>query len=152
MGTIVLGLGFTIPSPINTKDMYRFVANSMLIFVVTLPSGLVKSVEFERCSNNAYSYLTDNKQVADCIRKHPLTKAGRIIDESEPEPETMPKNALDEVIEKTMDLIDDNTLRFENITKAKNYLHKTFKVDVRKLKSPEQVKEKAKELGVDIVF
>lgn len=132
--------------------MYRFVANSMLIFVVTLPSGLVKSVEFERCSNNAYSYLTDNKQVADCIRKHPLTKAGRIIDESEPELEAMPKNALDEVIEKTMDLIDDNALRFENITKAKNYLQKTYKVDVRKLKSPEQVKEKAKEFGVEIVF
>ena len=145
METIALGLGFAIPSPINTKDMYRFVANSMLIFVVTLPSGLVKSVEFERCSNNAYSYLTDNKQVADCIRKHPLTKAGRIIDESEPEPEAMPKNALDEVIEKTMDLMDDNALRFENITKAKNYLQKTYKVDVRKLKSPEQVKEKAKE-------
>ena len=51
-----------------------------------------------------------------------------------------------------MDLMDDNALRFENITKAKNYLQKTYKVDVRKLKSPEQVKEKAKELGVDIVF
>ena len=150
MGTIALGLGFAIPSPINTKDMYRFVANSMLIFVVTLPSGLIKSVEFERCSNNAYSYLTDNKQVADCIRKHPLTKAGRIKDESEPEPE--PKKALDEVIGKAMDLMDDNALRFENITKAKNYLQKSFKVDVRKLKSPEQVKEKAKEFGVEIVF
>ena len=127
--------------------MYRFVANSMLIFVVTLPSGLIKNVEFERCSNNAYSYLTDNKQVADCIRKHPLTKAGRIIDESEPDAE--PKKALDEEIGKAE---DDNALRFENITKAKNYLQKTYKVDVRKLKSPEQVKEKAKELGVDIEF
>ena len=145
MGTIVLGLGFTIPSPINTKDMYRFVANSMLIFVVTLPSGLVKSVEFERCSNNAYSYLTDNKQVADCIRKHPLTKAGRIKDESEPEEDQVQKHEEEQVKNK-------NALRFENITKAKTYLQKTFKVDVRKLKSPEQVKEKAKEFGVNIVF
>ena len=132
--------------------MYRFVANSMLIFVVTLPSGLIKSVEFERCSNNAYSYLTDNKQVADCIRKHPLAKAGRIKDESEPEAEPKPKKVLDEAIGKVMDLMGDNALRFENITKAKNYLQKTYKVDVRKLKSPEQVKEKAKELGVEIVF
>ena len=145
MGTIALGLGFAIPSPINTKDMYRFVANSMLIFVVTLPSGLIKSVEFERCSNNAYSYLTDNKQVADCIRKHPLTKAGRIIDESQPEEVQVQKHEEEHVT-------NENALHFENITKAKNYLQKTFKLDVRKLKSPESVKEKAKELGVDIVF
>ena len=125
--------------------MYRFVANSMLIFVVTLPSGLIKSVEFERCSNNAYSYLTDNKQVADCIRNHPLTKAGRIIDESQPEEVQVQKHEEELVT-------NENALRFENITKAKNYLQKTYKVDVRKLKSPESVKEKAKELGVDIVF
>lgn len=125
--------------------MYRFVANSMLIFVVTLPSGLIKSVEFERCSNNAYSYLTDNKQVADCIRKHPLTKAGRIIDESQPEEVQVQTHKEEHVT-------NENALRFENITKAKNYLQKTYKVDVRKLKSPESVKEKAKELGVGIVF
>lgn len=124
--------------------MYRFVANSMLIFVVTLPSGLIKSVEFERCSNNAYSYITDNKQVAECIRKHPLTKAGRIIDESQPE--------VEQIRQKEEQVKDENALRFENITKAKNYLQKTFKVDVRKLKSPESVKEKAKELGVVIEF
>ena len=125
--------------------MYRFVAKSMLIFVVTLPSGLIKNIEFERCGNDAYSYITDNKQVAECIRKHPLTKAGRIIDESQPE-EVQIQQQKEEQVK------DENALRFENITKAKNYLQKTFKVDVRKLKSPESVKEKAKELGVVIEF
>lgn len=123
--------------------MYRFVAKSMLIFVVTLPSGLIKNIEFERCGNDAYSYITDNKQVAECIRKHPLTKAGRIIDESQPEEIQQQKEEQ---------VKDDNALHFENITKAKNYLKKTYKVDVRKLKSPESVKEKAKELGVVIEF
>ncbi len=123
--------------------MYRFVAKSMLIFVVTLPSGLIKNIEFERCGNDAYSYITDNKQVAECIRKHPLTKAGRIIDESQPEEVQQQKEEQ---------VKDDNALHFENITKAKNYLQKTYKVDVRKLKSPESVKEKAKELGVVIEF
>lgn len=123
--------------------MYRFVAKSMLIFVVTLPSGLIKSIEFERCGNDAYSYITDNKQVAECIRKHPLTKAGRIIDESQPEEIQQQKEEQ---------VKDENALHFENITKAKNYLQKTYKVDVRKLKSPESVKEKAKELGVVIEF
>lgn len=123
--------------------MYRFVAKSMLIFVVTLPSGLIKNIEFERCGNDAYSYITDNKQVAECIRNHPLTKAGRIIDESQPE-EIQQQN--EEQVK------DENALHFENITKAKNYLQKTYKVDVRKLKSPESVKEKAKELGVVIEF
>lgn len=123
--------------------MYRFVAKSMLIFVVTLPSGLIKNIEFERCGNDAYSYITDNKQVAECIRKHPLTKAGRIIDESQPEEIQQQKEEQ---------LKDENALHFENITKAKNYLQKTYKVDVRKLKSPESVKEKAKELGVVIEF
>ncbi len=123
--------------------MYRFVAKSMLIFVVTLPSGLIKNIEFERCGNDAYSYITDNKQVAECIRKHPLTKSGRIIDESQPE----------EILQQKEEQVkDDNALHFENITKAKNYLQKTYKVDVRKLKSPESVKEKAKELGVVIEF
>lgn len=123
--------------------MYRFVAKSMLIFVVTLPSGLIKNIEFERCGNGAYSYITDNKQVAECIRKHPLTKAGRIIDESQPEEIQQQKEEQ---------VKDENALHFENITKAKNYLQKTYKVDVRKLKSPESVKEKAKELGVVIEF
>lgn len=125
--------------------MYRFVAKSMLIFVVTLPSGLIKNIEFERCGNDAYSYITDNKQVAECIRKHPLTKAGRIIDESQPEEEQIHQQKEEQVK-------DENALHFENITKAKNYLQKTFKVDVRKLKSPSSVKEKAKELGVVIEF
>lgn len=123
--------------------MYRFVAKSMLIFVVTLPSGLIKNIEFERCGNDAYSYITDNKQVAECIRKHPLTKSGRIIDESQPEEIQQQKEEQ---------VKDENSLHFENITKAKNYLQKTYKVDVRKLKSPESVKEKAKELGVVIEF
>lgn len=125
--------------------MYRFVAKSMLIFVVTLPSGLIKNIEFERCGNDAYSYITDNKQVAECIRKHPLTKAGRIIDESQPE-EVQIQQQKEEQVK------DENALHFENITKAKNYLQKTYKVDVRKLKTPESVKEKAKELGVVIEF
>ena len=125
--------------------MYRFVAKSMLIFVVTLPSGLIKNIEFERCGNDAYSYITDNKQVAECIRQHPLTKAGRIIDESQPE-EVQIQQQKEEQVK------DENALHFENITKAKNYLQKTYKVDVRKLKSPESVKEKAKELGVVIEF
>lgn len=125
--------------------MYRFVAKSMLIFVVTLPSGLIKNIEFERCGNDAYSYITDNKQVAECIRKHPLTKAGRIIDESQPEEEQIQHQKEEQVKDK-------NALHFENITKAKNYLQKTYKVDVRKLKTPESVKEKAKELGVVIEF
>ena len=125
--------------------MYRFVAKSMLIFVVTLPSGLIKNIEFERCGNDAYSYITDNKQVAECIRKHPLTKAGRIIDESQPEEEQVQQQNEEQVK-------DENALHFENITKAKNYLQKTFKVDVRKLKSPSSVKKKAKELGVVIEF
>lgn len=125
--------------------MYRFVAKSMLIFVVTLPSGLIKNIEFERCGNDAYSYITDNKQVAECIRKHPLTKAGRIIDESQPEDVQIQQ-------QKEEQLKDENALHFENITKAKNYLQKTYKVDVRKLKSPESVKENAKELGVVIEF
>lgn len=123
--------------------MYRFVAKSMLIFVVTLPSGLIKNIEFERCGNDAYSYITDNKQVAECIRKHPLTKAGRIIDESQPEEIQQQKEEQ---------VKDENALHFENITKAKNYLQKTYKVDVRKLKTPESVKEKSKELGVVIEF
>lgn len=125
--------------------MYRFVAKSMLIFVVTLPSGLIKNIEFERCGNDAYSYITDNKQVAECIRKHPLTKAGRIIDESQPEDVQIQQQKEEQVK-------DENALHFENITKAKNYLQKTYKVDVRKLKTPESVKEKAKELGVVIEF
>ena len=123
--------------------MYRFVAKSMLIFVVTLPSGLIKNIEFERCGNDAYSYITYNKQVAECIRKHPLTKSGRIIDESQPEEIQQQKEEQ---------VKDENALHFENITKAKNYLQKTYKVDARKLKSPESVKEKAKELGVVIEF
>lgn len=125
--------------------MYRFVAKSMLIFVVTLPSGLIKNIEFERCGNDAYSYITDNKQVAECIRKHPLMKSGRIIDESQLEEEQVQQQNEEQVK-------DENALHFENITKAKNYLQKTYKVDVRKLKSPESVKEKAKELGVVIEF
>lgn len=129
--------------------MYRFVANSMFIFAVALPSGLIKNVEFEACGVGMYSYMTDNKQVAEAIRKHPLTQQGRIIDKSEPEePEQEDGKPVD-----GMDAVKDpNVLHFDNITKAKNYLAKEFKVDTRGLKSPASVKAKAKELGVDIDF
>jgi hypothetical protein len=60
-------------------------------------------------------------------------KAGRIIDESQPEEEQVQQQNEEQVK-------DENALHFENITKAKNYLQKTYKVDVRKLKSPESVK------------
>lgn len=130
--------------------MYRFVANSMFIFAVALPSGLIKNVEFEACGIGVYSYMTDNKQVAEAIRKHPLTQQGRIIDKSQPE------DPVKEVVGKILDCIeavkDENVLHFDNITKAKNYLHKEFKIDTRGLKSPDSVKAKAKELGVDIDF
>lgn len=130
--------------------MYRFVANSMFIFAVALPSGLIKNVEFEACGVGVYSYMTDNKQVAEAIRQHSLTKQGRIIDKSQPEDEA------DEVVEKPMDDMEKdggkNVLHFDNITKAKNYLHKEFKIDTRGLKSPDSVKAKAKELGIDIDF
>lgn len=127
--------------------MYRFVANSMFIFAVALPSRLIKNVEFEACGVGVYSYMTDNKQVAEAIRKHPLTKQGRIIDKSEPE------ERVEEVVRKLMDVVKNlNVLHFDNITKAKNYLHKEFKIDTRGLKSPDSVKAKAKELGIDIDF
>lgn len=130
--------------------MYRFVANSMFIFAVALPSGLIKNVEFEACGIGVYSYMTDNKQLAEAIRKHPLTQQGRITDKSEPEePEQ-------EVVGKPMDGMDEvknpNVLHFDNITKAKNYLHKEFQIDTRGLKSPDSVRAKAKELGVVIDF
>jgi hypothetical protein len=127
--------------------MYRFVANSMFIFAVALPNGLIKNVEFEACGIGVYSYMTDNKQVAEAIRKHPLTQQGRIIDKSEPE------ERVEEVVGKLMDVVKNlNVLHFDNITKAKNYLHKEFKIDTRGLKSPDSVKAKAKELGIDIDF
>lgn len=129
--------------------MYRFVANSMFIFAVALPSGLIKNVEFEACGVGVYSYMTDNKQVAEAIRKHPLTKQGRIIDKSEPEE---PVQVAEKPVDGMDAVKDPNVLHFDNITKAKNYLAKEFKVDTRGLKSPASVKAKAKELGVDIDF
>lgn len=129
--------------------MYRFVANSMLIFAVALPSGLIKNVEFEACGVGVYSYMTDNKQVAEAIRKHPLTQQGRIIDKSEPEE---PEQEAGKPMDGMDDLMGPDVLHFDNITKAKNYLAKEFKVDTRGLKSPASVKAKAKELGVDIDF
>lgn len=129
--------------------MYRFVANSMFIFAVALPSGLIKNVEFEACGVGVYSYMTDNKQVAEAIRKHPLTQQGRIIDKSEPED---PEQEAGKPMDGMDGLMGPDVLHFGNITKAKNYLAKEFKVDTRGLKSPASVKAKAKELGVDIDF
>lgn len=130
--------------------MYRFTANSMFIFAVVLSSGLIKNVEFEACGEGLYSYMTGDKQVAEAIRQHPLVKQGRIADRSEPEDEA------DEVVGKPMDDMetekDANVLHFDNITKAKNYLHKEFQIDTRALKSPDSVRAKAKELGVVIDF
>lgn len=129
--------------------MYRFVANSMFIFAVALPSGLIKNVEFEVCGVGVYSYMTDNKQVAEAIRKHPLTQQGRIADKSEPEE---PEQEAGKPMDGMEEVKNPNVLHFDNITKAKNYLAKEFKVDTRVLKSPASVKAKAKELGVDIDF
>lgn len=123
---------------------YEFLAQSMLIFTVTLKSGLIKNVEFDECGPGAYSYTTDNSEVAEAIRRHTLTKQGVIIDTSVPEEEQQAK--VDE------EKCDDNSIHFDNITKAKTYLAKTYGVDTRKLKTPDSVKDKAKELGIEIDF
>lgn len=125
--------------------MYEFLAQSMLIFSVTLSSGLIKNIEFERCSDRVYSFMTSDKEVAMAIKRHPLTKKGRIIDKSLPEEEQVTK------VEEKREA-DKDILHFDNITKAKNYLRKTFEVETRNLKTPESVKAKAKELGVTIDF
>lgn len=117
----------------------------MLIFAVNLPSGLKKNVAFDRCSDRVYRFTTTDPDVAMAIKRHPLTKKGRIVDQSLPEEEQANK------VEKKM-ADDENIMRFDNITKAKNYLKKTYGVSTTGLKSPESVKEKAKEFGLVIDF
>lgn len=117
----------------------------MLIFAVNLPSGLKKNVEFDRCSNRVYRFTTTDPDVATAIKRHSLTKKGRIVDKSLSEEEQVNK------VEKEM-VDDENIMRFDNITKAKNYLKKTYGVSTTGLKSPESVKKKAKEFGLEIDF
>ena len=124
---------------------YEFVAQSMLIFTVTLASGLVKDIEFDETGKGVYGFQTSQKEVAEAIRRHPLVRSGRIIDKSQPEEEQVAK-----AVEKKKQ--DRNVLRFDNITKAKNYLAKTFGVDTRKLKSPQSVKDEASKNGIEIDF
>lgn len=124
---------------------YEFVAQSMLIFTVTLASGLVKDIEFDETGKGVYGFQTSQKEVAEAIRRHPLVRSGRIIDKSQPEEEQVA-----EAVERKDQ--DKNVLRFDNITKAKNYLAKTFGVDTRKLKSPQSVKNEAKKNGIEIDF
>ncbi len=125
--------------------IYEFVAQSMLIFTVTLASGLVKDIEFDEIGRGVFGFSTSQKDVADAIRRHPLVRNGRIVDKSQPEEEQIAKVEKNEEQEK-------NVLRFDNITKAKNYLAKTFGVDTRKLKSPQSVKDEAKKNGIEIDF
>lgn len=124
---------------------YEFVAQSMLIFTVTLASGLVKDIEFDEISKGTFGYITSQREVAEAIRRHPLVKSGRIIDKSLPEEEQVAKSEEKKEADK-------NVMRFDNITKAKNYLAKTFRVDTRKLKSPQSVKDEAKKNGIEIDF
>lgn len=140
--------------------MYRFFADSMFIFVVTLPSGLIKNVEFDSAGQGVYSYLTDSKDVADCIRRHPLTRKGRIVDKSDPEdgnklPEAgqiTAKAIAESIVAKAKEkAADKDVLHFDNITMARDYLVKNFGVS-RSLKKPESILAKAEELGVKIQF
>lgn len=124
---------------------YEFLAESMLIFAVNLPSGLKKNVAFDRCSDRVYRFTTTDPDVAMAIKRHPLTKKGRIVDQSLPEEEQVNK------VEKKM-ADDENIMRFDNITKAKNYLKRTYGVSTTNLKSPESVRNKAKEFGLKIDF
>ena len=63
---------------------YEFVAHSMLIFTVTLASGLVKDIEFDETGKGVYGFQTSQKEVAEAIRRHALVRSGRIIDKSKP--------------------------------------------------------------------
>ena len=58
---------------------YEFVAHSMLIFTVTLASGLVKDIEFDETGKGVYGFQTSQKEVAEAIRRHALVRSGRII-------------------------------------------------------------------------
>lgn len=125
---------------------YDFLAHSMLIFTVTLASGLIKSIEFESCGNGSFSFSTTDPNVAVAIRRHPLVKKGRIIDNSD----VTEEHHLVES-EKPKDE-DKGILVFENITKAKNYLKQNFGVKVGNLKKPEDVMRCALEHGVKMKF
>ena len=124
---------------------YEFVAQSMLIFTVTLASGLVKDIEFDEIGKGVYGFNTSQKEVAEAIRRHPLVRSGRITDKSQPDEEQVAKAEGKREQDK-------NVLRFDNITKAKNYLAKTFGVDTRRLKSPRSVKDEAEKNGIEIDF
>lgn len=125
---------------------YDFLAKSMLIFTVTLASGLIKSIEFEPCGNGSFSFSTTDPNVAVAIRRHPLIKQGRIIDTSE----IAEENHLVEA-EKPKDDAGD-ILAFENITKAKNYLKQNFGVKVGNLRKPDDVMRCALKHGVRMKF
>lgn len=126
---------------------YEFIANSMFIFTVTLASGLVRDIEFDAGENGVFSYSTQEKEVADAIRRHPLVKRGCIIVKSEPQPR-QELAQVDELGEEQ----DSGALVFDNITKARNYLVKTYGVDAKTLKTPASLMDCAKANGIKIKF
>ncbi len=117
-----------------------FLAESRLVFHVAV-GGVSKVVDFSEGGEGMPSiYRTDDEAVIAAIRSHRYYRQGKIMEREDAVTASQQSGQG-----------DDDVLDFTSYTQLKAYLKKTFKDDARvtKIKTPEQVKEYAREKGVN---
>lgn len=156
---------------------YHFVSDSQLMFTVMLLDGRKVVVNFnERGSNGVSSFLTSNDKVAQAIMGHSFFRKGRVVlsntAESKKEEkevvlfpvEKLEADAKAEEPDETDGTVgeapqtpaepdeDDSNLNFENITLAKEYLHRRFGIAKTEIRSISKTIAYAESKGLKITI
>ena len=156
---------------------YHFVSDSQLMFTVMLLDGRKVVVNFnERGSNGVSSFLTSNDKLAQAIMGHSFFRKGRVVLSNTAESKEVEKEVVLFPVEKpeadakaeepdeTDDTVgqapqtpaeqdeDDSNLNFENITLAKEYLHRRFGIAKTEIRSISKTIAYAESKGLKITI
>lgn len=122
--------------------VYEFAASRQFIFHKEI-GGVQRLIEFGELSGGTSAFQTKDAKVAEAIRGMQLFKRGAIVETTrggnEPEEKGVEEKGVEEKV-------------FTNITRAKEWMSKTWGIPRGALRKPSDMEKAAKEHGVKVVI
>ena len=142
-------------------EVYEFASDRKCVFKIET-DGIPKLVEFgDAYGGSASIFQTKDRKVAEAIRRTSMFRRGAIKETTQPEEHT--KSASEQQHTERGGNQDDGQAQngtepemeekiFTNITQAKDWVSKEYKIPKTQLKKPESVIEEAKKHKVKLVI
>ncbi len=125
--------------------MYKFRAKTHIGITVNVKGGHVH-ITFTELTGGGSIYTTENKVIAEALRKHP--KFGKLFTEQEVKEETAKQQELEQ--KKADDRAKQSIKEFACVEDAKEYMADTFGISRSKLRTRGDIEKQATGRGVTI--